>query len=240
MIDLINNDFQYNGVRYDYDTVKDCETHGCDSICRCSTIIATRVTEVDIEELSNSIYDLYFTSGKTTKRHNDINSILYGTSKELDLYCIDRVLRHYESWDKHSWDIGVIPGYYGEEISDVRLKRNIAEKVQNDLDVLMFMETPKEKIEFLLNLEYGSILPELTNKNYEIIVIDKDLIVFGNDEHYQKIKSEDLDHYFDHNYKGIKGLVVKTSSGKYRIIDGYHRIYCTEKDKVRVIFGKNG
>ena len=80
-------------------------------------------------------------------------------------------------------------------------------------------------MEYLLGMEYGYLLPELDECDYELISIDIDDVVFGSDSHYVNIQKENLDHYI--NYNGIKG-VVKKDGEKYKIIDGYHRIHSTK------------
>lgn len=235
-VKIVDKDFKYCGVDYDYDSETDCESHGCDSICRCSTIINKEIKSVNVSELSEEIYDLYFPSDKSTKRHNKINSILYGAGKDLDIYCIDRILRVHKIWEDHNWDIQVMGGYYGEEIGDITMNTPVAKIVQKDIENVLSIEKSKDKIEYILNIEYGYILPELDNKSYEIIEVPKNLIVFGSDGHYKKIQTQDIEHYNDKNYSGIRGIVIK-SGDKYRIIDGYHRIYATNNDKVIVIYG---
>ena len=82
-------------------------------------------------------------------------------------------------------------------------------------------------------MEYGYIIPELVDKDFEIIEICKDDIHFGNKEHLNKVKEKNLEFYRDENYKGIRGIVY--FDGKYRVIDGYHRINTSNKSKIKVI-----
>ncbi len=79
-----------------------------------------------------------------------------------------------------------------------------------------------ERVKYLLELEYGYLLPELDGCKYELVTIDLEDVVFGSDGHYRKIQKENIEHYLD--YKGIRG-VVRKNGDKYKIIDGYHRIY---------------
>jgi len=37
------------------------------------------------------------------------------------------------------------------------------------------------------------------------------------------------------NYNNIRGIVIKRSDGKYRLIDGYNRCYATDKNKVSLL-----
>jgi hypothetical protein len=242
---IVGADFKYCGVNYDYDSETSCSESGCDSegICRCGVIVNQRVESVDVCQMADEIYKLYFDNSKSTDRNNKINSVLYGTGKELDTYCIDRVLRAHMIWDNDKWSISVESGYYGQEMGRITIESPYDKKIQDDIETVLSLNTIKEKIDFILNLEYGYLLPELDGCDYEISTININDVIFGSDGHYKKIQTQNVEHYVDINYKGIRG-VVKEEGGKYKIIDGYHRMYASglgkiKKDSVRVILVKN-
>ena len=64
--------------------------------------------------------------------------------------------------------------------------------------------------------------------------IDINDIIFSNPEHKNKVILEELEHYSDKNYKGIRG-VVKKDGLKWKVIDGYHRLSKTENKIVKVL-----
>ena len=228
--------FQYNGVYVDYGYTYDCENYGCDEegICRCGTINNEHIDSVDVSLIVKRIYDEFFEQGKAANRNNAINEVLYGIGKDIDIYTIDRILRSYKIWENDNWNIEVDGGYYGQEAGNVTIKESIADKIDEELWTVFSLPSLKEKIEYLLNVEYGKVLPELSNCNYESIVIDKDDIVFGVEKHLNKVMKKDLDFYSDKNYSGIRGIVVK-SGDKWRIVDGYHRIFTTKWPKLKVL-----
>ena len=228
--------FQYNGVYVDYSYTYDCENYGCDEegICRCGSIKNECIESVDVSLIVKKIYDDFFEQGKAANRNNAINEVLYGIGKDIDIYTIDRIIRSYKIWENDNWDIEVEGGYYGQEVNDVRIKESIADKIEEELLIVFSLPSLKEKIEYLLKVEYGKILPELSNCNYESIVIDKDDVVFGVEKHLNKVMKKDLDFYSDKNYSGIRGIVVK-SGDKWRIVDGYHRIFTTKWPKLKVL-----
>lgn len=228
--------FQYNGVYVDYSYSNDCESYGCDEegICRCGSIHNEYVESVDVSLIVKKIYDDYFEQGKAADRNNAINEVLYGIGKDIDIYTIDRILRSYKIWENENWNIEVDGGYYGQELGDITIKESIADKIEAELWTVFALPTLKEKIEYLLKVEYGKVLPELSNCSYESIVIDKDDVVFGVEKHLNKVMKKDLDFYSDKNYSGIRGIVVK-SGDKWRIIDGYHRIFTTKWPKLKVL-----
>ena len=228
--------FQYNGAYVDYGYTYDCENYGCDEegICRCGTINNEHIDSVDVSLIVKRIYDEFFEQGKAANRNNAINEVLYGIGKDIDIYTIDRILRSYKIWENENWDIEVEGGYYGQEAGNVTIKETIADKIDEELWTVFSLPSLKEKIEYLLNVEYGKVLPELSNCNYESIVIDKDDVVFGVEKHLNKVMKKDLDFYSDKNYSGIRGIVVK-SGDKWRIVDGYHRIFTTKWPKLKVL-----
>jgi hypothetical protein len=228
--------FQYNGVYVDYSYVYDCERNGCDEegICRCGSIHNEYVESVDVSLIVKKIYDDFFEQGKAADRNNVINEVLYGIGKDIDIYTIDRIIRSYKIWENENWNIEVEGGYYGQEVNDVTIKESIADKIEEELLTVFALPTLKEKIEYLLKVEYGKVLPDLSNCSYESIVIDKDDIIFGTEKHLDKVMKKDLDFYSDKNYSGLRGIVVK-SGEKWRVIDGYHRIFSTKFPKVKVL-----
>jgi len=225
-------DFKYSGVGYDYRSETNCDNYGCDDYCRCGVIVDQTITSVDVQDITDEIYKLYFDDSPSTKRDNKINSIIFGTGKEIDLYTIDRILRFHKIWKDHVFDIGIDGGYYGQEIGDITFDNAIANKIESEIDKAFAISDINERIKYLLELEYGYLLPELDGCKYELATIDLEDVVFGSDGHYRKIQKEDLDHYTDYYYKGIRG-VVRKSGDKYKIIDGYHRIYAATLRKIQ-------
>lgn len=231
--------FQYNGVYVDYSYSYDCESYGCDEegICRCGSIHNEHVDSVDVSSIVKRIYDDFFEQGKAADRNNAINEVLYGVGKDIDIYTIDRIIRSYKIWENENWNIEVEGGYYGQEVGDVTIKESIADKIEEELLTVFSLPSLKEKIEYLLKLEYGKILPEIADSSYESIVIDKDDVIFGVEKHLKKVMKKDLDFYSDKNYNSIRGI-VKKSGDKWQVIDGYHRIFSTKFPRVKVLVAK--
>lgn len=232
-MNLKNKNFYYSGVEVAYDRGYSCEESGCDTICRCSFIINKEISYVNVSNLVKSIYSEIDNNSKSSKRNNIINSI-FGIEKELEIYTIDRVLRKALIYDEVNWIIEIEGGYYGEEVASVKLHTAYADKLSKKLDNILSIDNVKKRVEFLLELEYGYILPELLNKDYRVVTINKSDIVFGNEKHLKNVSTKDLDFYSDSNYDGIRGIVTK-KDGKYKVIDGYHRLSKTNKSLVKVI-----
>ena len=234
MIETLRNDFKYM-VSYDYDTIYSCEESGCneEGICRCGHITNTYLNKVDVSAIVTNIYSEIFDNSISTKRHNAINS-LWGISEEIQKYTIDRILRVNKIWKPQFWDINVSGGYYGQEIDEVVLIEDVVLKINSQLERALQIDNLSERVEYLLTIENGFILDNIKDKKYHISVIDIDDIIFSNTEHKRKVVIEELEHYSDRNYSGIRG-VVKKDGLKFKLIDGYHRLSKTENKLVKVL-----
>jgi hypothetical protein len=232
---LLNKDFFYSGLSCEYDNRYNCKSSDCyKDICRCGVIINERVTDVSVSKVVNKIYKTYFDESESTIRDFKIKSILFGTDKELEIYTIDRIVRKFKIWDKNNWNILVCKSYYGEEVDSICLFENISYKLEEQLYMAFAIGELNKRVEFLLYLEYGRVLIDLANCEYEIVDVDKSNIFFGSEAHHKSVKKKELSHYSDDNYNGIRGIVLE-KDGKLRLIDGYHRIHSTKGHKVRVL-----
>ena len=107
-------------------------------------------------------------------------------------------------------------------------------KINSQLEMAFQIDNLSERVEYLLTLENGFILDDIKDKKYHISVIDIDDIIFSNTEHKRKVVIEELEHYSDRNYSGIRGIVKKDGI-KWKLIDGYHRLSKTENKLVKVL-----
>ena len=238
MIKIVGTNFRYH-TDYDYNDYRDCDAYGCneEGICRCGTIEDAHVISVNIPNMVNEIYSNYFDDTLASKRNSTINSILGGVSKEIDIYTIDRILRINKAYEPTNWEVQVCGGYYGEEIDDIILDDSTARKIENELDKAFDIIDLTERIEYLLMLEYGEILPILQGRKYSIETHKRDCIIFGSDEHYRKVNTKSLDHYSDKNYTGIRGIAL-VKDDRYRLIDGYHRSSTSENIKIQLLIAR--
>ena len=236
---LSNINFIYT-VDADYRYSNNCDEYGChdEGICRCGMIEYESISTVDVRSVADKIYENIFKDDKSRTRHNLINNILYGTSKDIDLYCIDRIIRSRSIWESEKWHISIDGGYYGQEIESIQLEKSFAIKLELELNKVLFeLETLEDKINYLLILENGSLLEKFENCTYEVITIDKFNIILPNEKHSETVSNKNNDFYSDKNYTGIRGLVDECN-GKFKIVDGYHRILTTCKSEVKVILIK--
>lgn len=143
--------------------------------------------------------------------------------KELELspnsifhYCIERLLSFHKTYHPDSYETAIEGGYYGEELGDTSFS-NIS-SLREDLEILFNVENEGEMIRFVLYREYGHLLEDLKNADFEIVTINKNQIVFRND-YFQKVA--EIPEY--KNWPFPVCLVKQVAPNKYSIIDGFHR-----------------
>ena len=217
------NSFQYCGIEYEYDTSRNCDENGCDSICRCSKIYDAHVTSVNLNDIVNHIIDSGY-----KKRH-----LISDKIEQPDLtffkYCIHRLAVIHQIYLPDSWLVKTCKGYYGEEIDGADLNND---DFKNDVCEI-YKLTLNERVEYVLKKEYGFLLDSLKDKAFfERKVQVSDLIV-RNETYRKKIKPGT---YMDENYSEPIGIYLKDGL-KYRLIDGYHRYIdlVTGKKTVKII-----
>lgn len=235
MIEQSYRDF----IDYEIEGYYDCENHGCDDegICRCFKITDVNINSINILSISNSIFsELFDIKSKQYKRDNKISQILYGFNQEVDLYCIDRILRINNLWDKDNWISHWSSGYYGDELDNINIEDSLYKKIDSDISYVISLPNLKEKIEFLLIKEYGYLLDKIKDKSYEVIEVNKTDIVFGQDLYHKEVieKCNEMEYYKDNKFDLIRGICL-LKKDKWWVIDGYHRLLTSKKDKIKII-----
>jgi hypothetical protein len=233
-----------SNIRYE------CESYGCneEGICRCGQIDKTKIKNINITSIVYKIYeDIYGPEDKSAKRDNKLSYLLEGFGKEMNIYTIDRILRIHKVYDPINWVVEVQGGYYGQEIGDVIINDDLAKKLEEKIFEALSIDSLTKRVEYLLNLEYGSILPELQDSLYEILDVEKDDLHFGSISNKKNTLKEIENSstktygyfYDDRNYgkDSIKGVVIE-KDGKYRVVDGYHRCLASERNHLKVLIAK--
>jgi hypothetical protein len=154
--------------------------------------------------------------------------------KELDKYCIHRILTAYKLYNPNNYNVDICTGYYGETyIRSATLQINNKEQFLLDIDYICNSQSNKNKIEKTLELEYGYITNILDGiKNYDIRTINTKSIELSR-EYIKKINRDNI--YADYDLP--IGICVKVGN-KYRLVDGYHRFVTNcNKDKIKIIVG---
>ena len=223
---VINN-FIYTGVSYETDGT-DCTDPGCgcrhNDYCRRNFIVNPRVESVSISSILSTFLE------PSSKRKDVIST----KNIEFVDYCVDRLLRIYKVYDPEAWEINRSRGYYGEEIDSINL--NCFGNVVTDIKQIIKL-TPNERIEFILNKEYGYLLDSIKNKHWSQIEVVPTSLKINNKEYVKK-----CDGYIDLNSNLPIGIYIKDGDNNYKLIDGYHRYVETMKNKeikpINIIIGE--
>ena len=228
-----------DSTNYDYHTEHSCESSGCydEGICRCGHIVDACVNSVDLSSLTQEIYSQFMPeNGKTRKRESRISEILYG-GEIVDKYCIYRILVINKVFDTGYWEVNICGGYYGQEIDGSIIDASLLFKINEQCEKLFQLETLSEKLRYVLELEYGFLLDDVKDCEFELISIYKNHIDFKklNQNNINNVKMEDLSHYNISNYDLPRGI-VRGEIDNYKIIDGFHRIIASEDKKLFSVF----
>ena len=220
---MIDVDYKYF-LSINYGTENNCSESGCneEGICRCTTILNAKVESIKFSSLVEEIHKQHFSNRKSLQRNNILNSILYSSTEKIDHYLIDRVLRINKIFISDNWTIDISSGYYGQEIDRVCLNYELAKKIEQEITTGLQLFSLNEKVEYLLMLEYGQILPQLKNREWEIKNISIKQISIPNKNHFNKCQNLS-DYYQIRNYQLIRGIVIEDGQ-MFRLVDGYHRI----------------
>jgi hypothetical protein len=177
--------------------------------CRCGQITNARVTSVNSARMAKAIASHY---GK-----GDIDDPIWQ-------YALERVCSTYEPDDFH---VGVVGGYYGEEIGRVTL--------QDDTRIRQFLglDYPTEWIEFALAKEYGFVLPKLSGKDWMTKRVRLDEVKLPNT--YRDFNVKMIEHYQGELERNPKLILSCLVDEDMNIVDGYHRYFASMNAKKRKI-----
>jgi hypothetical protein len=196
----------------------DCETNRgsctehCESICRCTKIDPT-ITSVNLSAIAD----------KLMKHMKNKNVFPKKTTIEQE-YAVDRLVRIHKMYEPEIYHIFVVGGYYGEEIGEITMNEDVLNEFAKDANKIAKIKNTKDIMRFLLEKEYGYLLDCLKDKVWTIEEVALDSIILGQKDHYKKRDKKIVKQYVDDpvDRKFPIGVVVE-DSGRFRLIDGYHR-----------------
>lgn len=183
---------------------------------------------------AQTLLDLFIDNKTQYKREQKIRETLEGC--DINLYAIGRIISTNRLYDKENYESDISWGYYGQEYDGLNLDRSIADRVQEQVEFILKMDTIKEKIEYILCLEYDHLLDDLYGKKWKVVEVNKEDIAVPNAQHYKNVPN--LDFYNDSNYTDIRCIIRETGKkvGKqYKLTDGYHRLKNTKNKTVKCL-----
>lgn len=151
------------------------------------------------------------------------------TSMLIYRYCIHRILTHFKVYRDDNWQYYLTDDYYSQEVHSIKLKPSLAEEVDRCLRKMITLRDNK-KIEFVLELEFRRVLPEVRDREWKICKVKCEQLKFTNETLLNKCRKEELGYL--QSYKLPRALCIREqmlpggtmTSVTFRVIDGYHRL----------------
>jgi hypothetical protein len=241
---MINEDFTLVGHNFHYTIDVDYNHsypgfNGCEcpewDYCRCQVI---NEEDIKINFSSLTPFDILtlFIDVSNKKQYERDKKIGETLNDDITEYGIGRIMSINGMYDKYSYDFLIEGGYYGAEFEGLKLRETIAKNITEQIHHFLKLDSLKEKVEYLLLLEYDHVLDSIKHKNWKIIEVNKDDIAIPNAQHYKNVPQ--LDFYNDSNYKDIRCIIRETGVKKgspYKLVDGYHRLKNTKKKTVKCL-----
>lgn len=227
VIDALTGNWNYsNALEYEYDSYYPCHdgSNCCDNdFCRCREIQNARATIIRPRLIADQII------GK-------MDNTIYA-------YCVDRIVtKAVSSYVNHPEDLFEVHaegGYYGEEIGEIKMCSSVAEEITKKIRLLGEMRSNRERILYVLDNEYGHILPAIQKaKSWVVKDVDFSQIDIGQPDHYKKLEQNVVDDYVTYD---LPRAVCLKKGDRYRLIDGYHRVAAFEKNRkgnIKIITNK--
>ena len=193
-------------VDYDYER---SACHCDDDYCRCTEIKHAWVDTINIRKVIENLY----------RKHCKTDSY-------IDEYCFDRICYAFKIYDKDYYEVKVGWGYYGQEVEGVYFEDE--EKILNAYHEMLALNTPLEKIQYCLKLEYNYLLDCVESSTYaSIIEASPNDIRLPQTEYFIKLENKVIE---DYKNRELPIAVCIKDGNKYRLIDGYHR-FVANKDR---------
>jgi len=207
-------------------------------------ISSVLIKHVNLPEIVEYLYESVDPKNnlKDTLIHQHFNmlgqeqKLLLASQMLITRYCIHRVLTHFKVYNSNAWTYKTGADYYGEEIQMIGITSNLAKQIENVLETLK-NKNISEKIELILQLEYGHLIPSVIKRKWFVQQVSIDDMYFSNEEHYQKCK-DDLDLADQESYRQSlaeypypRAISILNPDGKYKVIDGYHRLVSSQNNQ---------
>jgi hypothetical protein len=223
-----NYDFMYSGaVDYDDSGYHSCERSGCDDegICRCYTITDVSIYNINLVELRKIIMKRI-----GNVRGKDLSFIIADTDTEMNAYCIDRILSKYKVYTSEAWEAEWNSDYYGESVNSIKLVDS--SEIEKRIHEVIAIDEDIDKLKYVLQMEYGNILPEVDGTELVIETVSATDVVLSSTNRANTLDKSDTTFYekFD-----LPRAVCYEKNGKYVAVDGHTRLTANKKETVKII-----
>jgi hypothetical protein len=212
----------------EYNTVKDDDKR----------VTGVKINYVDLAKIVEAIYPLVDPKNnlkdpiihETYRSLGEKQKLMLASQMLITRYCIHRLLIQLNLHMGDVWMYKSAFDYYGEEVQVIHLKPTLRIRLEAFLTELK-NKNASEKIEMVLLLEYGRLIPAVTKKQWFVTRVHPSDLVFSNTEHYMQCKA-DLEKNDDYrrslkNFPLPRGITVLNPDNNHKVIDGYHRLVGT-------------
>ena len=153
-------------------------------------ISGINVEHVKLMDLTEWIYSKLFPKNnlqdpivyKTFQGLPLINQKIIGTSMLIARYCIYRLLSHFKVYSSSAWTYRLVNDYYGTQIEVIMLLPQLGKSLDEHFYNLK-NRNDQLKIEYVLTIEYGRLLPTVMKKKWYVAEVDSNSLEFSNPVH---------------------------------------------------------
>lgn len=223
-------------VKFRFDTRcdNDCDRYcSAEGTCRAFRITSVEFDAVDLLAMAADAHSMLSPAGKKMRRRREnTNLLLRGYGASFEAYCLERILVVNRAHCESSWEWEAAQGYYGQELDVLRLADEVARECARLFDEVSGIDGLDGRVEWLLNLEYGRVLPQLAGLSYSIRTVPRERILYPQTRHLEKAVRGLA---YQHRPAGAIMGVCVDEGGSYRVVDGYHRLSQTRSPEVTII-----
>jgi hypothetical protein len=224
--------YQHNVLEFREVGHNDCAAYGCDDegICRCYVIDEVHLYDINLRKLRNFIL-----KSIGMVRGRDLGFAIVDDYNEMNPYCVDRIIHKYKLWTQEAWRVDWGGDYYGESVFSIGIAN--ADEIEGHIWAIYTMENDIDKLKYVLNLEYGHILPEIDGSELVLDIVEtKDVILSSRNRKealYSFIEKDDI--YGDYD---LARAVCYEKNGKFVAVDGYTRMSANKDVVSKIIIVK--
>jgi len=201
---------------FGWSRTKCAKSSDCHPICECTTVRCARIKKIYPERVVHRIIP----------NKDRLASIL--------AYCIERIFRFGGGYDICNWIPRTAPGYHGHEVIGASMGLSVIRRIQHHVDMLFEMNDA-ERMEYVLDIEYGKLLPQLIDANWRVAKMSSKDIIIRQEKYYKSgLQKSILKTYNEHCYCLPIGVCFDSGDELYRLIDGHHRFKANTQDGFHV------
>ena len=180
--------------------------------CRCTQIISTKINSIDYKLFTSKLI-------KLINNHYELS--------EIGKYTLYKLIQ-FQNISEEDFEVNVCAGYYGEEVNGVAFQK--AAELEIEIKKLINL-SDIEKIKYILELEYGYLLPVLENiSTAEIKTIKLSSIKLRQDDPINYVKIKDCSNFYGADYSYPRAILFANF-----LVDGNHRMFEAKKLKLQEV-----